>query len=211
MARLLALAALLGATAAWPVSATSQELYSFVDRDGVIHVTNAPQDSRFRRVRGMSSTSDGVHRIVIQGRSSRREPPSLLRRTTSYDEHIRVAAERHGVAAPLLKAVMAVESNFDPGAVSHKGATGLMQLMPGTARDLYVADLLDPAQNIDGGARYLRLLQDEFHGDLVRVLAAYNAGPEAVRRARGAIPEIPETQAYVRKVIARYDAYMRGG
>ncbi len=211
MARLLALAALLGATAAWPASGTAEELYSFVDADGVIHVTNVPQDGRFRRVRGWRSSGEGVHRIVINGRSSRGQPPALLRRAPSYDEQIRAAAERHGVAAPLLKAVMAVESNFDPAAVSEKGATGLMQLMPGTARDLFVADVLDPAQNIDGGARDLRLLQDQFHGDLQRVLSAYNAGPEAVRRARGPVPAIPETQEYVRRVLARYDAYMRGG
>ena len=210
MLRSLVLAALLGVTAASSASA-AEDVYSFVDADGIIHVTNVPQDRRFRRVRGMRSSRAGVHRVVIDGRSPLRSPPALLRRTTLYDEHIRAAAERHGVAPPLLKAVMAVESNFDPGAVSEKGATGLMQLMPATARELYVADLLDPAQNIDGGARYLRQLQDQFHGDLVQMLAAYNAGPEAVRRARGAVPPIPETQAYVRKVIARYDAYMRGG
>ncbi len=94
---------------------------------------------------------------------------------------------------------MAVESNFDPGAVSGKGATGLMQLMPETARDMYVYDVLDPAQNIEGGARYLSQLQDRFGGDLQRGPRGYNAGPERVLRSGGAVPAIPETQAYVRK------------
>ena len=205
MHRSLPLCALLGAVLASPLAAAAEDIYSFVDGDGVIHVTNVPQDKRFRRVRTSSAQMNGVHRITA-GRS----PPRFLRRTSAYDEHIRAAAQRHGIAPPLLKAVMAAESNFDPFAVSEKGATGLMQLMPATARDMYVGDLLDPAQNIDGGARYLRLLQDRFGGDLEKVLAAYNAGPEAVRRSGGAIPRIPETQAYVRKVIALYEEYLRG-
>lgn len=206
MTRSIALAVLLGMAVALPFAAAADQIYSFVDADGVIHVTNVPQDSRYRRVRQPRVALGGLHRITINGRST----PPLLRRETRYDEHICAAAQRYGVAPPLLKAVMAAESNFDPRAVSDKGATGLMQLMPSTARDMYVADVLDPAQNIDGGARYLRVLQDRYGGDLEKVLAAYNAGPEAVRRSGGAVPAIPETQAYVRKVIALYDAYLRG-
>jgi soluble lytic murein transglycosylase-like protein len=204
MVRLLVTLAALGATLPRPASA--EELYSFVDADGVIHVTNIPQDSRFRKVRAKPAPTDGVHRIVINGR----KPPLLLRRGSAYDVHIQAAAEKYGLAPPLLRAVMAVESNFNPGAVSEKGATGLMQLMPNTARDMLVDDLLDPGQNIDGGARYLRQLQNQFGNDLEKVLAAYNAGPEAVRRSGGAIPPFRETQAYVKKVLALYDSYMRG-
>jgi soluble lytic murein transglycosylase-like protein len=87
---------------------------------------------------------------------------------------------------------------------------GLMQLMPGTAKDMYVADAYEPAQNIDGGARYLRILANQYDGDMVKTLAAYNAGPDAVRRAGGAIPGIPETQEYVRKVLALYRSYKAG-
>jgi len=206
MTRSVLVLALLGALVMPPGSASAEEIYSFVDDDGVIHVTNVPQDRRFHRVRAkVTPLPRGVYRIALNGRT-----PPLLRRTSAYDEHIRAAAARHGVAPPLLKAVMAVESNFNPSAISVKGATGLMQLMPATAREMYVGDLFDPAQNIEGGARYLRLLQDRFGGDLEKVLAAYNAGPEAVRRSGGAIPAIPETQAYVRKVIAIYDQYMKG-
>jgi len=205
MARSLALFALLGIAAGAPFAAHADEFYSFVDADGVIHVTNVPQDKRYRRVRTQPLASRGVYRVTLGAR-----PPPLLRRATTYDDHIHAAAQRYGIAPPLLKAVMAVESNFDPRAISEKGATGLMQLMPATARDMYVDDLFDPAQNIDGGARYLRSLQDQFGGDLEKVLAAYNAGPEAVRRAGGAIPRIRETQSYVRRVLALYDQYMKG-
>ena len=195
MARLLATVTLVGALAT-PASGAADEIYSFVDGDGVVHYTNVPQDARYR--------------VVIASRAGRVAPP-LLRRTSAFDEHIRAAAQKYGLAPPLVKAVMAAESNFNPAAISEKGATGLMQLMPGTARDMYVYDMLDPAQNIEGGARYLRQLHDRFAGDLERVLAAYNAGPERVRRSGGAVPAIPETQAYVRKVLGLYKAYMNGG
>jgi len=204
MARPVTIIALLGVLGA-AAPAAADDVYSFVDSDGVIHVTNVPQDPRYRRLK-QKSQAGGLHRIAVAGRL----PPPLLRRTSEYDEHLRAAAEKYGLPVPLLKAVMAVESNFNPAAVSDKGATGLMQLMPGTARDMYVADLYDPAQNIEGGARYLRHLHDQFGNDLEKVLAAYNAGPEAVRRSRGAVPRIPETQAYVRKVLTLYDAYMKG-
>lgn len=209
MARLLASLAFAAALLARPAAA--DELYSFVDGDGVIHVTNVPQDARYHRLREKPSSSGGVHRISIQGRPVRaRSALAPLRRASQWEEHIQAAAEKYGLAPPLLKAVMAAESNFDPTAVSDKGATGLMQLMPATARDMYVDDLYDPRQNIDGGARYLRHLQDRFGNDLEKVLAAYNAGPEAVRRSGGAVPPFPETRAYVKKVLALYQAYLGG-
>ncbi|GEJ55498.1 lytic transglycosylase domain-containing protein [Anaeromyxobacter diazotrophicus] len=209
MARLLAGLALAAALLARPAAA--DEFYSFVDADGVIHVTNVPQDARYHRLREKPAAPGGVHRISIQGRPVRaRTAPAPLRRASPWEEHIQAAAEKYGLAPPLLKAVMAAESNFNPTAVSEKGATGLMQLMPATARDMYVDDLYDPRQNIDGGARYLRHLQDRFGNDLEKVLAAYNAGPEAVRRSGGAVPPIPETQAYVKKVLALYQAYLGG-
>jgi soluble lytic murein transglycosylase-like protein len=208
--RLFAVAAVLAA--AVPPRGAAEELWTFTDADGVLHVTNVPQDPRYRRQRLRPPPIEpGVHRVILNGKSGRaaRTPP-LLRRGSAYEVHIQAAAEKYGLAPPLLKAVMAAESNFNPAAVSGKGATGLMQLMPGTARDLAVDDLYDPGQNIEGGARYLRQLQDQFGNDLEKVLAAYNAGPEAVRRAGGAVPPFRETQAYVKKVLALYDAYMGG-
>ncbi|HKY33067.1 MAG TPA: lytic transglycosylase domain-containing protein [Candidatus Polarisedimenticolia bacterium] len=113
------------------------------------------------------------------------------------------AAERHGLDRDLLAAVIAVESGYRPDAVSPKGAQGLMQLMPGTARDLAVTDAFDPAQNIDAGARYLRKLIDENGGAYWRALAAYNAGPGRVARY-GGLPPYRETIQYVRRVLDHF-------
>lgn len=112
---------------------------------------------------------------------------------------IHAAAAKHGVDENLLTRVIQEESNFDPKAVSHKQARGLMQLMPQTAAQLEVKNALDPAQNIDAGARYLRELLDRYAGNLALALAAYNAGPEMVERY-GGIPPFPETQRYVRRI-----------
>jgi len=111
-------------------------------------------------------------------------------------------ARRHGVDPELVRAVVSVESAFHPDAVSPKGAQGLMQLMPSTARSLGVTDALDPASNVEGGTRFLRALIDRYHGDVKRALAAYNAGEGAVAR-HGGIPPYPETRAYVEKVLER--------
>jgi soluble lytic murein transglycosylase-like protein len=112
-------------------------------------------------------------------------------------------ARRHGLDPELVLAVVAVESGFRPEAISPKGAQGLMQLMPGTAAALGVADALDPEQNLDGGARYLGSLLTLYGGDLQKALAAYNAGEGAVSR-HGGIPPYRETRAYVKKVLKRY-------
>ena len=102
-----------------------------------------------------------------------------------------------------MRAVVGVESGFQPQAVSPKGAQGLMQLMPATARDLGVADPFDPAANLDGGSRYLSSLVARYDGDLTKALAAYNAGMGAVAR-HGGVPPYTETRNYVRKVLGRY-------
>jgi hypothetical protein len=115
------------------------------------------------------------------------------------------AARRHSLDPELVQAVVAVESGFRPAAVSPKGAQGLMQLMPATARSLGVRDSFDPVSNLDGGTRYLRGLIQRYDGDLKRALAAYNAGEGAVAR-HGGVPPYPETMAYVRKVLQRAKA-----
>ncbi len=116
---------------------------------------------------------------------------------------IQQAAERHKVDPALIRAVIAAESAYQPGATSRKGAQGLMQLMPGTAQELGVHNAYDPRQNIDGGVRYLRALLEKYNGDLDKALAAYNAGEGAVERAHG-VPHNGETRAYVRKVTENY-------
>lgn len=125
--------------------------------------------------------------------SERPLPPSV------YDDFIRLAADENGLPPTLVKAVALTESNLDPMAVSHKGARGLMQLMPATAKMYGVRDAFDPLQNLRAGARHLADLLDEFGGDLSLALAAYNAGSGAVRRY-GGIPAYAETRNYVRKV-----------
>lgn len=123
-----------------------------------------------------------------------------------YDALIAQAAARHGVDPNLIVAVMRQESGFNYRAVSYKGATGLMQLMPATARRFGVTNIFDPAQNIEGGTRYLRFLLDTFDGDVKLVLAGYNAGENAVVNSGYRIPRYRETQNYVRSITARYDA-----
>lgn len=115
------------------------------------------------------------------------------------------AARKHGLDPGLVMAIIAVESNFKSTAVSPKGARGLMQLMPGTAVAMGVDDSFDPEKNVDGGSRYLSTLLQLYGGDMRRALAAYNAGPGAVAR-HGGVPPYAETQAYVRKVMKKYEA-----
>jgi soluble lytic murein transglycosylase-like protein len=125
---------------------------------------------------------------------------------TRYDELIAQSAARNGVDPNLIVAVMRQESGFNSRALSYKGASGLMQLMPGTARRFGVTNIFDAAQNIEGGARYLRFLLDSFNGDITLVLAGYNAGEGAVVNSGYRVPRYRETQNYVRSISARYDA-----
>lgn len=125
--------------------------------------------------------------------------PKQERLDVPFEELIRAAARRHGVEAQLIASVIAVESNFDPQAVSRKQAQGLMQLMPQTAARFAVTNVFDPAQNIEAGTRYLKELLERYGQDLSLTLAAYNAGPEKVEQYQG-VPPYRETKSYIKRV-----------
>lgn len=183
------------------------DIYTYTDANGVVHISNVPPAGQrgVRRIRTPSS----------EGGSTRATPPQPSGRTRDsgpdryrqYDAHIREAAALYRLPESFIRAVIKVESNYNPSVVSHAGASGLMQLMPRTAARMGVTDVFDPRQNILGGSRYLRILANHFSGDLVLTIAAYNAGEGAVLRYRG-IPPYEETQRYVRRVLRWYYGFI---
>jgi soluble lytic murein transglycosylase-like protein len=194
-----------------PLAAGADSIRSWTDRDGVVHYTNVHGSAK--KPAKYVQTGDGAVKVVLEGQDA---PPATAqgagwqpRDVAHFDEHIEDACRRYNIPVALAKAIMAAESNFNRQAMSRVGAVGLMQLMPTTAVDMYVDDLWDPRENIHGGVRYLRVLTNEFEGDLVKVIAAYNAGPDAVKKA-GGVPNIPETREYVQRVLRLYKQYKNG-
>ncbi len=167
------------------ISPASGEIYYQIDEQGLAHFTNSPTISGFRLLQ------PGVL------------PRSSRLTSASMEELIEAYGAEHGLDPALIRAVIQVESNFNHRAISHKGAQGLMQLMPATIWRLSVGDAYDPHENIGAGVRYLRELVDLFQGDLTLALAAYNAGSGAVARSAG-IPRYSETQNYVRRITNLY-------
>lgn len=170
------------------------DIHRTVGEDGVISFTSTPRPGSTRAY--VDDSKPAIHM------PSDRSPG----RFTRYDEYIRQAATLYQIPEELIRAVLQVESNFDPRAISPAGAHGLMQLMPFTAERMMVTDIMDPRQNIMGGTRYLRILANTFNGDIHLTVAAYNAGEGAVIRY-GGIPPYAETQAYVVKVLENYERY----
>jgi len=169
-------------------------IYGYTDVDGVLHVTNVRSESApAGSVSATAEVAVPTTAFSVKGH-------------TGYDPLIREAAEYYSLPVALVKAVVAAESAFDPTAVSLADAHGLMQLRPHTAAAMAVQRIHDPRDNIFGGARYLRLLINQFNGNVPLALAAYNAGPSAVERA-GGVPPFPETIRYVHRVLRFYHRY----
>lgn len=165
-------------------AARADELLYYTDKNGQIVFTNTPSVKNMKPVPRTRGGSAQYARALP---------------ATIYDPYIEQVARDNGVDPSLVKAVALVESGFNPKAVSSKGARGLMQLMPATAKQYGVSNLHDPYQNLRAGAAHLRDLLDEFDGNVTLALAAYNAGSGAVRRY-GGVPAYAETQDYVKKI-----------
>lgn len=190
------------------------DVWGFVDENGVAHLSNVQKDSRYYLFR-----KSAPQPAVLPGSASNaviyRVPAVPASRTTRinpaqrklYAPLIAQVAQETRINAALLHAVITVESGYNPRARSSKGAMGLMQLMPDTARRYAVDNAWDPLQNLRGGARYLKDLLALFGNDLTLALAAYNAGEKAVERAGNRIPPFAETRSYVPKVLAHYERY----
>ncbi len=165
-------------------------VYGYVDSEGVYHITNIKPAARGYHI----LVRDAIAELPLKGASM-----------NQYDNLINQHALAYGLDPALVKAVMITESNSNPAAISRKGAQGLMQIMPDTAQIVELRNPFDPDENIRAGARYLKLLQEMFRGDLELVLAAYNAGPSKVIQHNMKVPPISETVNYVKQVKLRYD------
>jgi soluble lytic murein transglycosylase-like protein len=175
------------------VATVLADVYVHKDKDGILTFTNVPNHSGFRRVLRESISP-------LPGQTY----------TSNFENFIVSASSRHSIDPDLIRAVIKTESDFNSNARSSKGAMGLMQLMPDTARQHNVLDAYNPLENIEGGVRHLRLLLSRYRGNLELSLAAYNAGINAVERY-GGIPPYAETRQYVHRVLRFYDGYRETG
>ena len=180
----------------------AEGIYSYVDKNGVYHFTNVPTDPRFSRVEidDKSVILKGRGGLNHRARSQGLHSYDVRSRVNAFEQEIEQAAGYFGLDPALIKAVIRAESGGNPRAISSKGALGLMQLMPQTAKELMVYNPFNPAENIWGGSKYLSWLVDNFDGDIIAALAAYNSGPGTVERY-GGVPPYPETIQYIRRVL----------
>ena len=186
----------------------SAQIRKLVEENGRIVFVNADENMPARTGKGKSASSNTA--LAAASRAGSALAPGeadehgyrVLSRA-EIDKYVEELAAKHNVDPELIRAVIAAESGYNPAATSRKGAQGLMQLMPGTAQQLGVRDAYNAKQNLEAGVRYLRALLDKYDGDLDKALAAYNAGEGAVARA-GGVPNIRETQNYVRRITDQY-------
>ncbi|MEY6431186.1 lytic transglycosylase domain-containing protein [Thioalkalicoccus limnaeus] len=204
--------ALLAILSCLTVGTAAADVYKYVDAQGGVIFTDKPLTRQGVTLEWRRSTTsltaehqESAQRVLAQARVLSSAPAKLGRtaaqRRADFDPMIRANAARYRLSPELLHAVIRAESAYNPAAVSPAGATGLMQLMPATAERYRVRDIWDPAENLRGGAEYLRYLLDLFDQDLRLALAGYNAGENAVIRHGRQIPPFAETQTYVRRVL----------
>ena len=177
------------------------DVYSFTDANGVSHFSNVPSDSRYQLLITASAEA-------AVGTPAKEQSIDWLARSAQYDGVIKGAAKDATIQAQLVRAVIVVESGFNPRAISKKGAIGLMQLRPATAKRYGVKNIYDPGENVRAGAHYLSDLLARFDSNLELALAAYNAGEEAVERYGRHVPPFRETLAYVPSVMKVYQRLM---
>jgi soluble lytic murein transglycosylase len=173
------------------VSSVHADIYMYIDDNGVMHFTNAPTSNQHE------------YKVYLKERTSN---SAKFHATDKYDKLISNASEEFNLDSRLLKAMIKAESDFDPRAISRKGAMGLMQIMPENFKMLNIENPFDPWQNIRAGAQYFKKLYKRFNGKLALSLAAYNAGPTAVDRYKN-IPPYQETEEYVRRVLRYYRTF----
>jgi soluble lytic murein transglycosylase-like protein len=172
-------------------SSVHADIYMYIDENGVMHFTNTPTSNQYD------------YKIYVKEKTAISEK---FQTSNKYDHFISDASREFGVDSHLLKAMIKAESDFDPQAVSKKGAMGLMQIMPENFKMLDLKNPFDPWENIKAGARYFKKLHERFNGKLALSLAAYNAGPTAVDRYKS-IPPFQETEEYVRRVLRYYRTF----
>lgn len=186
------------------IPTANADIYQFVDENGVVNFTNVSGG----RVKKPSKVIAENRKTASQSPSLSRGPDNRTHQTdsipASYLTIINSTCTRHGVDPSLVHAIVKVESDFNPFALSRKGAMGLMQLMPQTANTMNVRNTFSPDENVEGGVKYLRYLLDRYEGNISLALAAYNAGETAVKKW-GTIPPYKETQEYVKKILHIYN------
>lgn len=183
------------------VAPVSADIFRHVDEDGRVQYTNVPQDSSYKLHRRIDNKNPVTETLAGEVHYF----GSVTRKR--YHKHIEAAGRANRIDPALIHAVISAESGYNPFARSRSGAAGLMQLMPATAKRYGAQNRMDPAQNIEAGVRYLRALMNMFDNDLKLVLAAYNAGENAVIRAGNRIPPYAETMTYVPRVLKYYKQY----